>query len=168
MTCPCPSWSVLLRRMVMRRPSAVSSMSSTLIATSSERRKAPAKPMSSRARFYWVKLSSVRSLSSPPTTAEIPNRFRGEWIDAGDDPMKMKVTADGILFGSPPAACKFTNIKVANEDGAAYEVNWHCPDSVEGVEIKMVLRLMKVWGKEVLVLVNAEEPTVVSIYQRAH
>ena len=50
MTWPCPSWSVLLRRMVMRRPSAVSSKSSTFRATSSERRKAPAKPMSSRAR----------------------------------------------------------------------------------------------------------------------
>jgi hypothetical protein len=118
--------------------------------------------------FYWVKLSSVRSLSSPSTTAELPNRFWGAWIDAGDNPMKMTVTADGMLFGTSPPACKFTNIKVANEDGSAYEVNWHCPDSAPGVEIKMAFRLMRVRGKEVLVLVNTEEPTVVSVYERAH
>ena len=108
--------------------------------------------------------SSIQKLS---TTAEIPNRFRGEWIDTGDDPMKMRVSADGILFGSLQPVCKFTDIKVANEDGSAYEVNWHCPGSVAGVEIKMVFRLMKVLGKEVLVLVNAEDPINVSVYERA-
>jgi hypothetical protein len=101
-------------------------------------------------------------------TVEISNQFRGQWIDAGANPMKMTVAADGVLFGSSPPACKFTNLKVANEEGSAYEVNWHCPDSAAGVEIKTVWRLMKVLGKEVLVLVNAEEPSNISIYRHVH
>jgi hypothetical protein len=100
---------------------------------------------------------------------EIPDRFRGEWIDDNDDPMKMKVTADGIRFGSSPApACKFTDVKVADENGLTYAVTWRCPDFREGVEVKEILRLMKAWGKQVLVLVNAESPTAISIFQRAH
>jgi hypothetical protein len=67
---------------------------------------------------------------------EIPDRFRGEWIDYKDDPMKMKV--------------------------------WRCPDFRKGVVVKEILRLMKAWGKQVLVLVNAESPTAISIFQRAH
>jgi hypothetical protein len=44
---PAPSWSVLLRRIITRRPPSTSVMSSTRRATSSERRKAPANPISS-------------------------------------------------------------------------------------------------------------------------
>jgi hypothetical protein len=45
---PCPSWSVLLRRMRTTMPSGVFSRSSTFRPTSSERRKAPAKPRRSK------------------------------------------------------------------------------------------------------------------------
>lgn len=112
-------------------------------------------------------LNNPKATSSSSTT-ELPNRFRGAWIDAGDNPMKMTVTADGISFGTPTSACTFTDVKVANEEGSAFEVNWHCPDSAAGAVVKTAFRLMKVWGKEVLVLVNTEEPTIVSVYERAH
>lgn len=119
--------------------------------------------------FGWVKITSVRSLKQKESGGEyteLPKRFWGEWIDANDN-MKMKVTADSILFGSSAPACKFTNIIVANEEETAFEVHWHCPASAAEVEIKTAWRLMKVWGKEVLVLVNYKHPTIVSIYRRA-
>ena len=47
---PCPLWSVLPRRMRSLNPPATSTTSSTCSATSSDRRKAPAKPNSSSAR----------------------------------------------------------------------------------------------------------------------
>jgi hypothetical protein len=47
---PSPSWSVLLLRMVTRRPALQDSRSATSRATSSERRNAPAKPSRRRAR----------------------------------------------------------------------------------------------------------------------
>jgi len=48
MVWPLPSWSVLLRRMVMRTPS--NSKSSTFSATTSDIRNAPAKPRMTMAR----------------------------------------------------------------------------------------------------------------------
>jgi hypothetical protein len=72
--------------------------------------------------FGWVKITSVRSLKQKKSGVGytgLPKRFWGEWIDADDNfPMKMKATTDSILFGSsrPAPACKFTNIKLANEE----------------------------------------------------
>src|SRR5262249_47605991 len=105
--------------------------------------------------------------SSAIAAAQLPKRFWGEWIsiDGSDGGIHMKVSVAAITFGGL-RSCKFTNVEVANEESTAFLVNWHCLGDAAGVEIKLGFRLMKIWGKEALVIVNAEDPTSVSVYQR--
>ena len=68
-SCPAPSWSVLLWRIMTRKPSGDGLRSSTCRATSSLRRKAPAKPSASSARSrlpvrvsgQWASICCTRS-----------------------------------------------------------------------------------------------------------
>jgi hypothetical protein len=107
-------------------------------------------------------------LGSSAGAAELPKRFWGKWItiDGSDPPADMTLSGTTITFGQPPPSCKFTKIDLANEERTAFSVNWHCPEQVAGVEIKTVFRLMKIWGKEALLIVNAENPETISVYQR--
>jgi hypothetical protein len=113
--------------------------------------------------LMWTAVAAEPTMSKH--SAEIPNRFRGEWIESND--LKMKLTADSILFGSPPA-CKITDVKNASEDELTIEVNRHCSNSAPEVEAKVIFGLRKAWGKQVLVLVNEDYPTSISVYRRAH
>jgi hypothetical protein len=104
--------------------------------------------------------------SSAAVATELPKKFWGEWISIdSSDALHMKLTGSAIAFDHPPS-CEFTNIDPANEEATAFDVNWHCPDDAAGVETQMAFRLMRIWGKEALVVVNAETPTVISVYQR--
>jgi hypothetical protein len=57
---------------------------------------------------------------------------------------------------------------VTNEEETAFELEWQCPDQppdVVNVDGK-IFKLMKIWGKEVLVTVSVQDPTGISVYQR--
>ena len=79
----------------------------------------------------------------------------------------MKLNGTTITFKLLPPSCKFTDVAVANEDGTAFDVRWHCPDQAAGVEIKVAFCLARIHGKDTLMTANPENPTGISIYDRA-
>jgi hypothetical protein len=98
---------------------------------------------------------------------QLPTKFWGDWVEVDGSPAAgyhIKLTGTTVSFGSE--VCKFTSIELANEESTAFEVTWHCPGQVSGVQIKAGFRLTKIWGKEALVS-GGDSPTNVSIYQRA-
>lgn len=97
------------------------------------------------------------------TTPTIPRSFRGRWVNERD---VVTITPDGVNFGGPGPACKFTSVTVANEDGTVVEVHWFCPSGAPTVRINVVFVLQKFKGQAVLITVNADDPTAVSIYHR--
>jgi hypothetical protein len=78
----------------------------------------------------------------------------------------MKLSGTTVSHGGR-MSCRFTNIEVTNEEETAFEVKWHCPDQPPDVNVDgEIFKLMKIWGKEVLVTVSVQDPTGVSVYQR--
>ena len=85
---PTPSWSVFDRRMVRMIPSPTRSMSMKLIALSSDRRRPPANPISSRAR-------SRRSLSRSPIA---PRTAKNYYVSACPAHAKQNADATRKIF----------------------------------------------------------------------
>ena len=102
---PRPSWSVLLRRMVTRRPPSQYSRSATLRPTSSERRKASAKPSRRTARSR----SPLRSVSAFATIARTLSAVAGA-LRLGALPVvrrmprSVALTPSELVGGSWPAS----------------------------------------------------------------
>jgi hypothetical protein len=109
-------------------------------------------------------------LSAPALAGDLPRQLQGEWqsIDGGwSHTMKLtRMTIDFSPYHSSLPPCKFTDVKVANEDGDAFDVYWLCPGDAPGADKKVGFRLMKIWGKEALVSVSGDNPTGISVYQR--
>src|SRR5713226_4796127 len=105
---PWPSWSVLERRSLTTRPSAYSARSSTSRATSSERRKAPAKPSSSSARSRIRSKPSGNEATIAHTVAVSAGALVGQLsteqvVDVAGDLLGGGGVDDGVAggFGGP-------------------------------------------------------------------
>ena len=89
----------------------------------------------------------------------VPVKFQGTWVmEKGNGPWR--IGAKTIDFGSGFKS-EITSVKPGNEDGDVIVVTWGRNN------VEMVWRLAKVNGLDVLVQVNAENPTSVFISRRA-
>ena len=100
-------------------------------------------------------------IASPSTAVAqpVPKKYQGDWVDQTGG--RIKIDATTIDFGSDFKE-RITSIKPATESGERVLVKY----GRSGVEL--VWYLTKVNRREILIAVNAEEPTAIFVYQRPH
>ena len=106
-----------------------------------------------------VAAMSIAMLAQTKAADSVPVKFQGTWVmEKGNGPWR--IGAKTIDFGSGFKS-EITSVKPGNEDGDVIVVTWGRNN------VEMVWRLAKVNGLDVLVQVNAENPTGVFISRRA-
>jgi hypothetical protein len=103
-------------------------------------------------------LALAVGLVTPLSTAvaqSVPQKYQGDWVDQTGGRITIGTRTINFVSGSKET---ITSIRPGTENGEKMLVNYG--------SVELVWYLTKVNGREVLIAVNAEEPTSIFIYQR--
>jgi hypothetical protein len=96
--------------------------------------------------------------------AFVPPMFQGTWLNQTG--LATKIDAHTIDFG-PDVVCQITGIKAANEDGNKIEVEYTCRHNIRHTtELDDIWYVAKVYGRDVLITVDADNSKNLQAYQR--